>query len=333
MRQILSLMVAAMIFTPAGAYANAKAVQQNTTTQTSAAAPPSELSNRGKMQPRDFPTLGMQAFSFKSDLMNRTYDIIVRFPMAYMQEPERRFRTLVITDGNRFFGGVAAALMAVEAELDEPMIIVAVGTPFEEGPMAYNVRRVHEFSPKGWDLKDEFGQSVASTCKQAGVDLGDCTGGAPRFLKFLSKELLPGLARGIRINLEDLTLGGASAGGYFAAWTIFQEDSPFRNYIISSPAMAYGNGEIFRTEENYASEHSDLRVGLYMSSGSLEMTHPYIEGVGQVVSGQMHFGGTLMKRNYDGLKLASEIHDGLGHIDVIPATFARGLRHLFGKDE
>lgn len=332
MKQILPLVAAAMMFTPASAATDAKTGQKQDVLEASAKKQPDQGQRGGKMQPRDFPTLGMQAFSFQSGVMNRTYDVIVRFPMAYMQEPDRKFPTLVITDGNRFFGGVAAALMAVEAELEEPMIIVAVGTPFEEGPMAYNVRRIHEFSPEGWNLKDEFGQSVADTCRQAGVDLNGCTGGAPKFLKFLSRELLPGLARGIRINLDNLTLGGASAGGYFASWAMFQKQSPFRNYIISSPAMAYGNGEIFRVEEDYARKHKNLKAGVYMSSGSLEITHPYIEGVGQVVSGQAHFGGVLMKRDYKGLTLKSELHNGLGHIDVIPVTFARGLRELFGKN-
>ncbi|WP_417457602.1 alpha/beta hydrolase [Kordiimonas sp.] len=328
MKQILSLAAAAALLTSACA-----AAEMQTAPNAQAERPSGAERGNGKMQPREFPTLGMQAFSFKSDFMDRNYDIIVRFPMAYMQDPERKFPTLVMTDGNRFFGGVAASLMAVEAELIEPMIIVAVGTPFEEGPMAYNVRRVYEFSPKNWDLKDEFGQSVASTCKQAGVDLRDCTGGAPKFLKFLSKELLPGLARGMRLDLDNLALGGASAGGYFASWAMFQKESPFKNYIISSPAMAYGDGEIFRLEETYSKKHKSLNAGVYMSSGSLEMTHPYIEGVGQVVSGQAHFGGTLMKRGYEGLTVTSEIHDGLGHIDVIPVTFARGLRELFGKSE
>lgn len=280
---------------------------------------------------RDIPSFGIQAFSYQSQSMGRRYDITVRLPMAYLQDSEKSFPALVITDGNRFFAGAAAALAAVEPELKEPMILVAIGTPFEEGPMAYNLRRVQEFSPPGWDLKDEFGKSVADTCSKAGVSKKNCTGGAPEFLQFIASELLPGLSQHIRIDLAKLTLGGASAGGYFAAWSIFQENSPFQNYIISSPAMAYGDGEIFRQEQRYAENHQDLPVGVYLSSGSLEMIHPYIEGVGKVVSGQTHFGGVLQTRGYPNLKLYSEIHQGLGHMDVIPVTYARGLRLLFGK--
>ncbi|WP_157976453.1 alpha/beta hydrolase [Parahaliea mediterranea] len=284
-----------------------------------------------RIAPRDFPLLGMQAFSLDSEVMERRYDIIVRFPMAYLQNPEQRFAALVITDGNRFFGGAAAALMAVEAELEEPMILVGVGTPFEEGQAAYNIRRLYEFSPPGWNLKDPFGQTVAQTCKENDVPRRECTGGAPRFLAFLSQELLPFLAGGLRVDPQRLTLGGVSAGGYFAAWTLFQENSPFSNYIISSPAMAYGDGEIFRVESRFASKQNDLQAGVYLASGSRELADPYLEGVGQVASGQARLGGVLQSRNYPSLTLHSEIHQGLGHLDVIPVSYARGLRLLFGK--
>jgi len=283
--------------------------------------------------PRDFPLLGMQAFSFQSKVMGRTYDIVVRFPMAYLQSPDRRFPALVISDGNRFFGAAASALMAVEAELEEPMILVGVGTPLEEGQAAYNVRRIHEFSPPGWDLKDAFGKTVAQTCEQNDVAKRDCVGGAPRYLTFLSRELLPFLAGGLRVDPEKLTLGGVSAGGYFAAWAMFQENSPFSNYIISSPAMAYGDGEIFRVESGFAKKHDDLDAGVYLGSGSLELSDAYLEGVGQVASGQARLGGLLRSRDYPGLNLHSEIHQGLGHLDVVPVSYARGLRLLFGKQD
>lgn len=64
------------------------------------------------------------------------------------------------------------------------------------------------------------------------------------------------------IDTTQLGLFGISAGGFFASWTIFQANSPFRKYIISSPAMAYGDGEIFRQEARYAAGHKDLLVGI-----------------------------------------------------------------------
>lgn len=286
----------------------------------------------GKLAPRDVPMLGVRAFTFDSEVTGRSYDITVRFPAAFQQASDRRFPALLITDGNRFFPAVASALTAVESDLASPMLLIGVGTPLEEGQQAYNVRRVHEFSPPHWDLDDPFGRSVAETCNNAGVALDVCTGGAPEFLRFLRSELMPVLEQAFRVDPDKWSLGGISAGGFFAAWTLFQEGSPFRNYIISSPAMAYGDGMIFDLEQHFAENAGPLEGGLYLASGMLEVQHPYLEGVGRVVSGQARFGAALASRNYPGLFLASEIHPGLGHLDVVPVSFARGLRLLLGAD-
>ena len=95
--------------------------------------------------------------------------------------------------------------------------------------------------------------------------------------------------------------------------------------------MAYGDGEIFRQEAKYAGGHKDLAAGIYLASGSLEMDDPMLEGIGQIVSGQMRLAAALRGRNYPGLRLRSEIHPGLGHADAAGTTLVRGMRTLYGK--
>jgi hypothetical protein len=95
--------------------------------------------------------------------------------------------------------------------------------------------------------------------------------------------------------------------------------------------MAYGDGEIFRQEERYAAANKDLKVGIYMASGSLEIDDPFLEGIGRIVSGQARFGAVLRGRTYPSLKLTSEIHHGLGHVDAAGTTLARGIRVLYGN--
>ncbi|WP_411818655.1 alpha/beta hydrolase [Hyphococcus sp. DH-69] len=284
----------------------------------------------GELTARALPSQGVQAFSYRSKVTGRLYDITIRFPRQFRENPDAKFPALVITDGNRFFSAANFALNAVEAELGKPMILVAIGTPFEEGYAAYNRRRVHEFSTSGWNLKDPFGKTIEQSCREWKLTPKDCLGGADEFLEFIAGELLPTLSGPFRIDQNDLTLGGVSAGGFFAAWTVFQEASPFSNYIISSPALAYGDGEVFRQERRFADKNDDLDVGIYMSSGSLEIDHPYIEALGRVISGQAQLGGVLNSRAYENLTLHSEIHNGLGHVDAAAAAYARGLRLLRG---
>ena len=95
--------------------------------------------------------------------------------------------------------------------------------------------------------------------------------------------------------------------------------------------MAYGDGEIFRLEERHAASNDDLRAKVYMGSGSLEIDDAFLEGVGQIVSGQTRLTGLLRSRNYPTLSLYSEIHHGLGHTDAASTTLARGLRLLYTR--
>jgi predicted alpha/beta superfamily hydrolase len=191
---------------------------------------------------------------------------------------------------------------------------------------------VYEFSPE-WDLQDAFGRVVARTCERVHADPGKCVGGAAKFLNAIGTELIPLVAARYPIDTANLGLFGISAGGYFASWTVFQPNSPFKKYIISSPAMAYGNGEIFRQEARYATDHRDLPVGIYFGAGTLEAGQGFLEGVGQIVSGMSRIAGLLGGRNYPGLKLVTEYHPGMSHGDVMGTSVVRGLRNLYGQPD
>ncbi len=117
------------------------------------------------------------------------------------------------------------------------------------------------------------------------TDDARCTGGAGKFLTAITTEMIPKLAAKFPIDTAQLGLFGLSAGGFFASWAIFQPSSPFKNYLISSPAMAYGRGEIFRQEASYAANQKDLPVGIYLAAGTLEAADPQLEGIGEIVSG------------------------------------------------
>jgi len=176
-----------------------------------------------------------------------------------------------------------------------------------------------------------LGRVVAETCQRLGSPAGRCVGGASRFLEVIVSELVPLVAARFPIDTTDLGLFGISAGGYFTSWALLQPRSPFEKYLISSPAMAYGDGEIFREEERYAKTHQDLPVSVYMAAGTLEAADGFLEGVGKIVSGMSHFAGVLTGRNYPNLRLQVEYHPGMGHGDVMGTSVVRGMRMLYGK--
>jgi predicted alpha/beta superfamily hydrolase len=194
-----------------------------------------------------------------------------------------------------------------------PLFVISVGTALEEGEEEHTRRRIYEFSPPGWDRKDTFGQLVESVCRTLKSDDGRCTGGAGKFLTAIATEMIPTLAATVPIDTAQLSLFG-----------------PFKNYLISSPAMAYGRGEIFRQEANYAASHQDLPVGIYLAAGTLEASDPQFEGIGEIVSGMSRLAGVLATRKYPGLKVTIEYHPGMGHSDVMTTSVVRGLRTPYG---
>ncbi|MSR02162.1 MAG: hypothetical protein EXR94_05400 [Gemmatimonadetes bacterium] len=75
----------------------------------------------------------------------------------------------------------------------------------------------------------------------------------------------------------------------------------------------------------------DLPVGIYLSAGVLEAGDPDLEGIGKIVSGTAHLAGVLAGRKYPGLKLVTEFHPDMGHVDVVGTAVVRGLRTLYAK--
>lgn len=273
---------------------------------------------------------GVRSYLFYSAIMKREYLISVQIPDEKLEDG-KRYPAMLLTDGNWALPAAQIAYAGARETMASPMFIVGIGAPSSVTAEERGIRQVFEFSPPAWDRQDVFGKRITDLCKQFKTPLENCTGGAPVFSKFITSELLPALKAMFPIDERNLSLGGISAGGFFALWMAFQPDSPFNNYIISSPAMQYGNGEILRLEADYALKHSDFPVGIYMASGSLEMSDEFLEGIGQIVSGQARLGGLLKTRKYPSLRLFSEIHQGLGHVDTSPASYARGMRLLLAK--
>lgn len=323
-------LIIATIFITLAAPAVADDIEVPSTLDAIPAAP-----NSASLSPRERPAQSVDNWSLQSATMQRSYDISVGLPLSYAVEPDRSYPAIIVLDGNRMFGMALDITRGLNGggEVEE-VIVISIGTPFDEGPEAWVRRRIHEFSvDNDWPPTSTFGKVMKQVCKDRyQLDAKECLGGAPEFLRFISGEFLTVMNNKYRIDNDRLGLFGISAGGFFASWTLLQEESPFRNYIISSPAMAYGEGGVLRhLEARRAETHDDLVADVYMAAGMLETNRAWEEGVGKVVSGMAEFSGILASRNYPGLSLITEMHPGLGHSDGGGATFAIGLRRFYAK--
>ncbi|HEX5074542.1 MAG TPA: alpha/beta hydrolase-fold protein [Gemmatimonadaceae bacterium] len=283
-----------------------------------------------QLQSRPVPVGAVESFTFQSPSMGVRFSLNVGLPQGYKAGDGKKYPALIVTDGDFVFGNVYASASTLAGAIT-PLFIISVGTSLDEGEAEHTRRRIYEFSPPGWDRQDKFGQAVEAYCKQFKSPEGRCTGGAGKFLSAIATEMIPALAARFPIDTTQLGLFGLSAGGFFTSWAIFQPNTPFTKYIISSPAMAYGRGEILRQEAEYAKTHKDLAVGVYLASGVLEAADPMLEGTGEIVSGMSRLAGVLASRQYPGLRMTVEFHPGMGHADVMGTSVVRGLRTLYAK--
>jgi hypothetical protein len=288
------------------------------------------MSAHAQLQPRPVPTPAIESFTFQSPSMGVRFSINVGLPQGYKPGDGKKYPALIVTDGDFTFGTVYDSASNLAGAIT-PLFIISVGTSLEEGEAEHTRRRIYEFSPPGWDRQDAFGHGVEGFCKEFKSAPDRCTGGSAKLLTAITAELLPLLAAKYPMDTAQLGLFGLSAGGFFTSWVIFQPNTPFSKYIISSPAMAYGRGEIFRQEASYAKSHKDLAVGIYFGAGGLEASDPLLEGLGEIVSGMSHLAGMLASRHYPSLKMTIEFHPGMGHTDVMGTSVVRGLRSLYAK--
>src|SRR5579864_3169054 len=188
------------------------------------------------LEPRPVSPRGVERYSYSSPSMGNRYEILVGTKAGFRAVPGKRYPALIVTDGYGTFPVALDALRSLSGSVED-FYVISVGTALEEGDSAFTRRRIYEFSPPNWAMTDPFGTGVSNICQAYHTPADRCVGGAPKFLELIVSELLPLLEAKFPIDHQQLGLFGLSAGGFFASYVIFQPISPFKKYIISSPAM------------------------------------------------------------------------------------------------
>lgn len=86
-------------------------------------------------------------------------------------------------------------------------------------------------------------------------------GGADAFLRFLTQELRPLLARHFAMDPQRHTLFGFSYGGLFAVNTLLTEPAHFQRYWAASPSLWFGEHQLIRQLPQLPQRLAALHVG------------------------------------------------------------------------
>jgi predicted alpha/beta superfamily hydrolase len=180
----------------------------------------------------------------QSKVMAETRTILVRTPASYAQG-KRAYPVLYLTDGDRQIGHTAAVVDFLAREGRMPEVIV-VGIN--------NTDRTRDLTP----TKAERGPAGFAT---------PTSGGADRFLDFISTEVIPYVEKNYRTQPYRV-FAGHSFGGLFAMHAFFTRPSLFHGVIAVSPTLTWDERYVYRRATEWMKSASDQPRTLVMSVGN-----------------------------------------------------------------
>ncbi|MHC9512091.1 alpha/beta hydrolase [Kangiella sp. M94] len=265
--------------------------------------------------------------SFQSEDIPYPHQVTVALPASYKVQPDKTYPVLWVLDSPMIMRSTVGLLdILVLGNLAPEMIVVGVGSPTEEG-LAGVGRRVVDFSPPG------DGYAPAGLPGERWSELApipEFPHKADAFLDFLVDDVRTELAKEYRFSGEHALLGH-SAGGMFAAYSLFTRPDAFQKMIIGSPYLEGVKGAVFDAEMKYAESHDDLDVAIFMAVGEKE-TEEYFIAISGIVESTARLSRTLTARHYPSLELKTRIFAEKDHYTVLPDLIINGIGHLW-RDE
>ena len=235
-----------------------------------------------------------------SAAVNQEYQLFVHLPGSYSQNKDKSYPVVYLLDGQYdfpFLTGVYGG-QYYDGFLPE-LIIVGITWGGKDPDAGY--LRARDFSPTH---NDGLAQS----------------GGGPKFLEFIKKELSPFVASTYRVT-DDRTLVGSSFGGLFTLYALFTDPSLFHRYVLTSPSLGWDNGILSTYEKKYTETGSATPVKLFMGIGELEGGNDEFKA----------FADRLKARRVKNLEFETLVLKNIGHAGTKPEGFARGLQYVFAR--
>ncbi|MNC07825.1 Ferri-bacillibactin esterase BesA [compost metagenome] len=160
-------------------------------------------------------------------------------------------------------------------------------------------------------------------------------GGAEAFLDFITGGLKPLVARRYPVNARRQSLFGHSLGGFLALHALFTRRGEFAAYVAGSPSIWWADRvllqeeEIFRQQlETAGGDGSASPVELFIGIGELEKGHR-----SRMWENAEEMAERLSARPPAGLRTTFGRFEGDGHVSVIPALIAKGIRVVLSKSQ
>jgi predicted alpha/beta superfamily hydrolase len=178
-----------------------------------------------------------ELITIKSKVLDEERNIIIYTPLSY-NVAKQDYPVMYLLDGGYHFHHVSGIVQFMSAQgLMPEMLVVAIT----------NVDRNRDFSPTH-------------------VDKIPTSGGAEKFMSFISDELIPYVDKNFRTQPYRI-LTGHSLGGEFAAHALLNKPEVFDAYLAISPYLMYDDNFVVKEAKTKLKPDYPNGVQFYMSIG------------------------------------------------------------------
>lgn len=231
-----------------------------------------------------------QTSVIKSDILEEDRQISIYLPDAY-NNSKASYPVLYLLDGRTHLQHASGAADYLSGRGIVPDIIVVA---------IHNIDRSRDFSP-------------------VHVDNIPTSGGAEKFLGFLSEELVPYMEKSYRCAGFNMLLGH-SFGGTFIAYTLLAEPDLFDGFLAVSPYLMYADNLAVKETSEKLKPFKDTKF-FYMTVGNEE---PYFEALEEYASIMQEKAGERIEFKY--VKMPEEDHGTTPYLTVFS-----GLKFIFSE--
>lgn len=231
---------------------------------------------------------------------------------------------LLLLDGQSMFLTAAEYARTVTLVTMGALPPIAIAAVWRESADAleYFSTRFRDFTPYEWVLPEPFADDNAM------VRHG--TGGAAAFADLLIDRVLPAVRE--RAELTDVSIGGWSLSGLFAAWAWRERPDAFRHVVAMSPSLWWCHGRLL--DEGVVPRPGSK---VFVSAGEREegdmalvwpqaFAHAAQREAAGMVRNAERFGAMCSDA---GIDTETVVFADEHHVTLVPASLARALRHLY----
>ena len=274
---------------------------------------------------------GTEVHTMQSDAVGDAFEITVLPPPPGTEGP---VGVVCLTDASGRIGtGVETVRSLSHSQIGEipPLLLVGVGYPISGDWPRWTRLRTRDFTP----VPSPDPTQYAAIAPIIGPEAPE-TGGAARFLDFLTEELQPWVRDRYEVS-DDAVYIGNSMGGLFGVYTLFHRPAAFRRYVIGSPWVCWDVETTTAYEPAYAADHTDLDATVFLAAGADEdALPPAMPEAGRSLFGTADTAGrtrrlaeALEQRRYPNLKLTWRIFPEETHFTMPGILIGHGLRAVY----